>query len=972
MPAPEQCLCRRLPFALSLLLLLLFSPPLIPLVPILSASADQCRAPPLRIGVLLPDAYRRRVEPWLALAQRHIRQFSATPMPNSSAHFLRAHCLQLIPKNTDCRPSLGLKALFDLMAVSENDKAPEMPSGADQSVLALFGDICTDVNEPVAMASKNWNVVHLSFTESHAKFGTADANELYPTFFRLVPGERSLNRARCELIKAFGWRRVGSVKQSDHSSLSLSHERLTTKLEQDGVQVIYTASLSSEHDEGTIGAELEQLKKRDVHIIVADFAEQLALRVLCAAFHHGLYGADFVWILPGFQSAANGTARAQWWRAASSATASATAQSKTSAAAMVPNCTETQLQRVLEGHFALEHVRIRPYSKEARLVSGKTVRQVLREFRQFCAERDTRHQCRDELAHSTYAYDGIWTLGLALNRTLAGDERWDKQSTQRRAHRLLEAMRDTSFQGLSGRVRFDDSGERLGIVQIMQWSNGSYSALGYHDSAEEQFYLRKSVRWAPPRDATLVHRRRQHVSATLTIAMCSLALVGIFLALGFFVVNVKYRNHRFIKMSSPNMNNLIICGSLCAYLSVFLLSIDTRLVNERTFERICYAKAWILCTGFTLAFGAMFSKTWRVHSIFTNIRRDKKAIRDSKLYLIVAALLAVDGTVLLGWALVSPFRMAISEQGQFLEKNLLIVPEFERCQSDHSLPFQVVFFLFKGMLMLFGCFLAWETRAVNVPALNDSKYIGISVYIVVVLCVVGLALAFILQEHLNEAFAIVSFFVLSSTTLTLCLVFVPKVVELWQTPRGTEHHRFRKGMMKSMVGSGAGGSGRTGASGGGTFRHAQLPIGEDAKHSTSTAPAAMSAGVYTASKEALCRQLSLLSAEELGRRSAALEADNLRLHQTLVSKSTELWDLLERVRLLTVKLREMEVARRNSSKRLLLGNNQSKTPKALCVVKLDAGDDGGESLARRCSARILSTVANQLRLRRTRTSSNGL
>lgn len=49
-----------------------------------------------------------------------------------------------------------------------------------------------------------------------------------------------------------------------------------------------------------------------------------------------------------------------------------------------------------------------------------------------------------------------------------------------------------------------------------------------------------------------------------------------------------------------------------------------------------------------------------------NIRRDKKAIRDSKLYLIVAALLAVDGAVLLGWALVSPFRMAISEQGQFV------------------------------------------------------------------------------------------------------------------------------------------------------------------------------------------------------------------------------------------------------------------------------------------------------------------
>jgi gamma-aminobutyric acid type B receptor len=29
-------------------------------------------------------------------------------------------------------------------------------------------------------------------------------------------------------------------------------------------------------------------------------------------------------------------------------------------------------------------------------------------------------------------------------------------------------------------------------------------------------------------------------------------------------------------------------------------------------------------TGFTLAFGSMFSKTWRVHAIFTNIKLNKK------------------------------------------------------------------------------------------------------------------------------------------------------------------------------------------------------------------------------------------------------------------------------------------------------------------------------------------------------------
>ena len=32
--------------------------------------------------------------------------------------------------------------------------------------------------------------------------------------------------------------------------------------------------------------------------------------------------------------------------------------------------------------------------------------------------------------------------------------------------------------------------------------------------------------------------------------------------------------------------------------------------------------------------------------------------------------------------------------------------------------------LFIGMLLLFGAFLAFETRKVTVPALNDSKFIG--------------------------------------------------------------------------------------------------------------------------------------------------------------------------------------------------------------------------------------------------------
>uniref|UniRef100_A0A914Z1D8 G-protein coupled receptors family 3 profile domain-containing protein n=1 Tax=Panagrolaimus superbus TaxID=310955 RepID=A0A914Z1D8_9BILA len=153
--------------------------------------------------------------------------------------------------------------------------------------------------------------------------------------------------------------------------------------------------------------------------------------------------------------------------------------------------------------------------------------------------------------------------------------------------------------------------------------------------------------------------------------------------------------------------------------------------------------------------------------------------------------------------------------------------------------------------LIFGCFLAWETRAVNVPALNDSKYIGMSVYNVVVMCVIGLSLAFILQERVNEAFALTSFFIIFCTTLTLSLVFVPKIIELVRTPRETEQQRYRKGMMKSMVG----------------------------KNGTDN----------------LQRQLSMV-VEGIKEKICRIEEENLRLHQILITKSAELWDHLEKLR----------------------------------------------------------------------------
>lgn len=77
-------------------------------------------------------------------------------------------------------------------------------------------------------------------------------------------------------------------------------------------------------------------------------------------------------------------------------------------------------------------------------------------------------------------------------------------------------------------------------------------------------------------------------------------------------------------MSSPHLNNLIIIGCMLTYSSVIFLGLDSQLSSVAAFPYICTARAWLLMAGFSLAFGSMFSKTWRVHSIFTDVKLNKK------------------------------------------------------------------------------------------------------------------------------------------------------------------------------------------------------------------------------------------------------------------------------------------------------------------------------------------------------------
>ena len=79
----------------------------------------------------------------------------------------------------------------------------------------------------------------------------------------------------------------------------------------------------------------------------------------------------------------------------------------------------------------------------------------------------------------------------------------------------------------------------------------------------------------------------------------------------------------------------------------------------------------------------------------------------------------------------------------------------------------------KGIMLIFGVFLAWETRNVHYPSLNDSKNIGLAVYNVFMFSCLAIVAEFVVFPPLKTLVQRSIVFV--ATTSTIALLFVPKV-----------------------------------------------------------------------------------------------------------------------------------------------------------------------------------------------------
>ncbi|KAK7868503.1 hypothetical protein R5R35_001911 [Gryllus longicercus] len=678
---------------------------------------------------------------------------------NARKDLLPGFTLKLHWNDSECEPGLGASVMYNLLY------------NKPQKLMLLAG--CSTVCTTVAEAAKMWNLVVLCYGASSPALSDRTR---FPTLFRTHPSATVHNPTRIKLMEKFGWSRVAILQQAEEVFIS-TVEDLEARCKESNIEIVTRQSFLSDPADA-----VRNLRRQDARIIVGLFYVVAARRVLCEMYKQNIYGKSYVWFFIGWYED-------NWF--------------EVNLQKEKIECSKEEMRMAAEGHLTTEALMWNQNNQ--RTISGMTSEDFrLRLNDALSKGYDIQNKRYPEgYQEAPLAYDAVWAVALAFNKTM---ERLNKHGKSLKnftytnkeiADDIYSAINSTQFLGVSGHVAFSSQGDRIALTQIEQMVDGKYVKLGYYDTQADNLTWHNFERWIGgkvPQDRTIVRRELRNVSTPLFICMCVISSLGIIAAIGLIIFNILFRHRRVIQSSHPVCNTIMLAGCCACLCSVFLLGLDGQYVRPSMYPTVCQARAWMLCLGFTLAYGAMFSKVWRVHRLTTKAKTDIKKVEPWKLYLMVTGFLLVDLVLLLAWQFTDPLERHIEvfplEDPLSSEDDIKIRPELEHCESENNNVWLGVMYGYKGLVLLFGLFLAYETRSIKVKQINDSRYVGMSIYNVVVLCVITAPVTMVIASQQDASFAFVALAIIFCCFLSMALIFVPKVIEVIQHPRDKAESKY--------------------------------------------------------------------------------------------------------------------------------------------------------------------------------------
>ncbi len=382
---------------------------------------------------------------------------------------------------------------------------------------------------------------------------------------------------------------------------------------------------------------------------------------------------------------------------------------------------------------------------------------------------------------TTYFYDSLWAWSVVLDRVTKRVPGLDLTQYQYGntlvTNMFLDEFYSLNFEGVSGRIRFDnESGFLPRIVSVFQVIDGVDFKAGYFDGhsfiISDNFTL-DAIEYRFPNQLF-------RVDAAICIILLIVVFIELLMVIILHVLTIKYRAYHSVKASSPKLSQLTFIGMYLFVFTIFTYVLrNYSLFDDFTTKVLCNLTwGWLLPISFTLTFGAVAVRTWRLYRIFTHYLNPGRFIADHYLMAFVFILLGVD--VLLGtlWGAIDPqqvvYRNITVNEGP---ANFELAAQI--CISNNPFWSIALIFGFRVVIIVIVVVLTILTRKIKNQSFR-TKTLRVLVYLTSIVMVVGFLIYYVLlfnsSPHSSADFIVIILMFNSILLLFIFLVCLPPLV----------------------------------------------------------------------------------------------------------------------------------------------------------------------------------------------------
>ena len=665
---------------------------------------------------------------------------------NKRDDILRNYRIELVVSDSGC--NISTKAVNSLL---------HSLFYSGKTVAGIIGPGCSEAALAVAALISDNKTSLIQIAPSATSPSLTDTS-LYPNTFRPIVSALGFVNFQLSLIKRKNYLHIGALYEISRAYQSTVYAHFERTVVEKGVKLKSFGVLDSYFP-------LKEFRSR-IRIIFVFASTDLARQLLCAAIIEGLLYPDYQFIFSNRRPSDFNT------------------NVLFIKDGVRFSCNEMEMTQATRGMVFTKFRLTRQDRENTMTDAGISYNQFSERYEK---EREYHLQLIDQkesinTSHHSNYFDATWALALSLNNSLPHLEEMGLSLSNYTYQMpeiteiVKEEILNLSFEGMRGRVQFSKEthdGAEVTIIDIYQVSeSNNYGLIGYLDPLNgpdiELF-----------ENASLISGyfdRKPHISVGITITV---VVTFLFVAtLSCQIANIVWRNHKNVKATSPKLNHLIFLGcyiSLVApivYTNIFVFMDVTVTAKSNVLVSVhCSALQWSCTMMYSLVFGTLCAKRWRIHRIFNSFRATPvKYVSDSILIPISLFPLVIDVVMNILWNSIDPWQFNVEQS---------------ICQTKNEVVWAICVAIPKVVLTVIVLYLAIATRRVHKKEFKQTKSINILIYSLVILTGIFLPIFFILQTATSRtsskwlatiSYLIFCMFDIGFVVLCIILVLFPPLI----------------------------------------------------------------------------------------------------------------------------------------------------------------------------------------------------